>query len=97
VAAEIAGGLEQNPGNTSLLHNLGCAEALAGRLDDALRYVTSALELKPESNQHASKDPGPRGGPEIRRLARRHVAFRTSELEELDVRIGWQRVVLSVC
>ena len=57
MAAEIAAGLEQNPGNASLLYDLACAEALAGRLDDALAHVTEALELKPEWTDHASKDP----------------------------------------
>jgi mannose-6-phosphate isomerase-like protein (cupin superfamily) len=57
MAAEIAAGLEQNPGNASLLYDLGCAEALAGRLDDALAHVMQALEQKPEWADHASKDP----------------------------------------
>jgi mannose-6-phosphate isomerase-like protein (cupin superfamily) len=57
MAVEIAAGLEQNPGDASLLYDLGCAEALAGRLDDALGHVSRALELKPEWNEHASKDP----------------------------------------
>lgn len=56
MAAEIAAGLEQHPGNASLLYDLGCAEALAGRLDDALTHVTEALEQKPEWAEHASKD-----------------------------------------
>ena len=34
------GGLEQNPDNAILLYDLGCAEALAGRLDDALAHVS---------------------------------------------------------
>ena len=56
MAAEIAAGLEQNPDNASLMYDLGCAEALAGRLDDALGHVLRALELKPEWNEHASND-----------------------------------------
>ena len=56
MVAEIAAGLEENPDNPSLLYDLGCAEALAGRLDDALAHVTRALELKPEWADHARKD-----------------------------------------
>ena len=57
MAAEIAAGLEEHPENASLLYDLGCAEALAGRLEDALAHVTRALELKPEWKEHASTDP----------------------------------------
>ncbi len=56
MVAEIAAGLEENPDNPSLLYDLGCAEALAGRLDDALAHVARALELKPEWDDHARKD-----------------------------------------
>ncbi|MBA3332371.1 MAG: tetratricopeptide repeat protein, partial [Actinobacteria bacterium] len=38
------------------LYNLGCAEALAGRPDDALEHVRRALELKPEWEDIARKD-----------------------------------------
>src|SRR5918996_1607046 len=57
MAAEIAAGLEQHPDNASLLYDLGCAEALAGRTDDALSHVSRALELKPEWADHARTDP----------------------------------------
>jgi mannose-6-phosphate isomerase-like protein (cupin superfamily) len=57
MAAEIAAGLEQHPDNASLLYDLGCAEALAGRTEEALAHVTRALELKPEWADHARKDP----------------------------------------
>jgi mannose-6-phosphate isomerase-like protein (cupin superfamily) len=57
MAAEIAAGLEQHPDDPSLLYDLGCAEALAGRLEDALAHVGRALELKPEWQEHAGKDP----------------------------------------
>ena len=56
-AAEIAEGLELYPDNPSLLYDLGCAEALAGRLDDALGHLQQALEQKPEWREHAEKDP----------------------------------------
>jgi mannose-6-phosphate isomerase-like protein (cupin superfamily) len=57
MAAEIAAGVEGHPDNGSLLYDLGCAEALAGRTDDALEHVSRALELKPEWADHARKDP----------------------------------------
>jgi mannose-6-phosphate isomerase-like protein (cupin superfamily) len=53
----IAAGLEEHPDNPMLLYDLGCAEALAGRLDYALENVRRALELKPEWADHARKDP----------------------------------------
>jgi mannose-6-phosphate isomerase-like protein (cupin superfamily) len=53
---EIAAGLELHPDNPTLLYDLACAEALAGRLDDALAHVTRALEQKPEWREHAEKD-----------------------------------------
>jgi mannose-6-phosphate isomerase-like protein (cupin superfamily) len=57
MAAEIAAGVEQNPDNPSLLYDLGCAEALAGRTNDALAHVRRALELRPEWADHARQDP----------------------------------------
>jgi tetratricopeptide (TPR) repeat protein len=57
MAAEIAAGLELYPDNPSLLYDLGCAEALAGRLDDALAHVKQALALKPDWAEHAQEDP----------------------------------------
>ena len=57
MAAEIASGLELYPDNPSLLYDLGCAEALAGRLEDALEHVKRALEQKPEWAEHANEDP----------------------------------------
>lgn len=56
MATEIAEGLEQHPDDPGLLYNLGCAEALAGRPDDALERVRRALELKPEWADMAGKD-----------------------------------------
>lgn len=57
MAAEIANGLDERPDDPRLLYDLGCAEALAGRLDDALGHVSRALELKPDWADHAQKDP----------------------------------------
>ena len=53
---EIAKGLEQHPDDAGLLYDLGCAEALAGRPEDALAHIRRALELKPEWADHARKD-----------------------------------------
>ncbi|MDQ3671508.1 MAG: hypothetical protein M3364_03590 [Actinomycetota bacterium] len=57
MAAVIAIGVEQHPDDAGLLYDLGCAEALAGRQDDALEHVRRALELKPEFADHAQNDP----------------------------------------
>ena len=56
MATEIARGLEQHPDNPGLLYKLGCAEALAGRPEDALLHVRRALELKPEWEEVARED-----------------------------------------
>jgi tetratricopeptide (TPR) repeat protein len=56
-AAEISVGLERHPDDPGLLYDLGCAEALAGRPEDALEHVRRALELRPEFLDHAQKDP----------------------------------------
>ena len=56
MAVEIAVGLEQHSDDPGLLYNLGCAEALAGRSEDALEHVCRALELKPEWEEMARKD-----------------------------------------
>ncbi len=54
---EITEGLALYPDNPSLLYDLGCAEALAGRLDDALAHVTRALEQRAEWRERAENDP----------------------------------------
>jgi mannose-6-phosphate isomerase-like protein (cupin superfamily) len=63
MVAEIAAGLERHPDHPGLLYDLGCAEALAGRHEDALAHVTRALEQRPEWAERARNDPdlvGPR-------------------------------------
>jgi mannose-6-phosphate isomerase-like protein (cupin superfamily) len=65
MAAEIAKGLEEHPDEPGLLYDLGCAEALGGRHEEALEHVSRALELRPEWADHARKDPDLE---EIRRL-----------------------------
>jgi mannose-6-phosphate isomerase-like protein (cupin superfamily) len=57
MVTEIAAGLEQHPDSYGLMYDLGCAEALAGRLDDALAHVSRALELRPQMADHARQDP----------------------------------------
>jgi mannose-6-phosphate isomerase-like protein (cupin superfamily) len=56
MAAEIDKGLERHPDDPGLLYDLGCAEALAGRPQDALEHVRRALDLKPEFADHARED-----------------------------------------
>lgn len=56
MVTEIAAGLERHPDDPGLLYDLGCAEALAGRTEDALAHVRRALELKPEFADHMRKD-----------------------------------------
>ena len=56
MVTEIASGLDEHPDDPGLLYDLGCAEALAGRHEDALAHVARALELKPDWAEHASQD-----------------------------------------
>src|SRR5262249_56035056 len=55
-ADELADALERRPDHPATLYNLACAEALAGRSDEALAHVSRALELKPEWADMARKD-----------------------------------------
>jgi tetratricopeptide (TPR) repeat protein len=55
-ADELAEALERRPGHPSTLYNLACAEALAGRTDDALAHLQRALELRPEMAEWARTD-----------------------------------------
>jgi tetratricopeptide (TPR) repeat protein len=54
--AALASALVKRPDHPATLYNLACAEALAGRTDDALAHLTRALELKPEWAEMARKD-----------------------------------------
>jgi tetratricopeptide (TPR) repeat protein len=56
MADEIATGLTQHPDHPALLYNLACAEALAGRLDDAIAHLRRALELRPQWREGAGAD-----------------------------------------
>jgi mannose-6-phosphate isomerase-like protein (cupin superfamily) len=55
-AAALASALEKRPDHPATLYNLACAEALAGRSEDALAHLRRALELKPEWTEMATKD-----------------------------------------
>lgn len=46
--AELEDALVRRPDHPAILYNLACAEALAGRSDDAIAHLTRAIELKPE-------------------------------------------------
>jgi tetratricopeptide (TPR) repeat protein len=54
--AALASALVKRPDHPATLYNLACAEALAGRGDDALAHLRRALELKPEWAEMAQKD-----------------------------------------
>ena len=56
MAADISGGLERHPDHPMLLYGLACAEALAGRREDALAHLRRALELRPDWADHARED-----------------------------------------
>jgi tetratricopeptide (TPR) repeat protein len=47
-AAELAGELERRPDDSVALYNLACAEALAGRPDEAIAHVSRAVETRPD-------------------------------------------------
>ncbi|MGH3065786.1 MAG: TPR end-of-group domain-containing protein, partial [Gaiellaceae bacterium] len=55
-AAELREALERRPDHPATLYNLACAEALAGRRDDALAHLRRALELEPEWIDQARED-----------------------------------------
>ena len=50
-------GKDDHSEHPSFLYNLGCFEARAGDLDEALEHVTKALELDPSLHEHAKTDP----------------------------------------
>jgi mannose-6-phosphate isomerase-like protein (cupin superfamily) len=49
-------GLEQYPGNPSMLYNLGCVEALAGEGDAALEHIGAAVAAEPKFAKFAQED-----------------------------------------
>jgi len=54
--AELEDALRRRPDHPATLYNLACAEALAGRDDDAVEHLRRALELRPELAEHVRSD-----------------------------------------
>ena len=54
--AELEAALERRPDHPGALYHVACAEALAGRADDAVEHLRRALELRPELAEHARVD-----------------------------------------
>ena len=54
--AELEDALERRPDNPGALYHVACAEALAGRSEDALGHLRRALELRPDLAEHARAD-----------------------------------------
>ena len=54
--AELSAALERRPDHPGALYHVACAEALAGRPQDALDHLCRALELKPALAEHALVD-----------------------------------------
>lgn len=53
---ELTAALERRPDHPGALYHVACAEALAGRHDDAVGHLRRALELRPELAEHALVD-----------------------------------------
>ena len=53
----FAEGLREHPGNPSLLYNLACAEARAGRRDDAIAHLREAIAAGERFAERARSDP----------------------------------------
>jgi hypothetical protein len=56
-AATVAEGLRAYPENGSILYNLACYEALAGRREEAVVHLARAVELEPRAGEWLSDDP----------------------------------------
>ncbi len=54
--AELEDAAVRRPDHAATLYNLACAEALAGRSDDAVAHLRRALELNPSFAEHAATD-----------------------------------------
>jgi tetratricopeptide (TPR) repeat protein len=54
--AELEDALARRPDHPATLYNLACAEALAGRPDDAIGHLTRAFEQKPEWREMLESD-----------------------------------------
>jgi tetratricopeptide (TPR) repeat protein len=55
-ADALASALEKRPDHPATLYNLACAEALAGRHEDAFAHLARAAELRPELAELAQTD-----------------------------------------
>jgi len=53
---ELTRALERRPDHPGALYHAACAEALAGRPDDAIEHLRRALQLRPELAEHARVD-----------------------------------------
>jgi tetratricopeptide (TPR) repeat protein len=53
----FAEGLREHPGNPSLLYNLACAEARAGRTEDAIAHLREAVAAGDRYAERARTDP----------------------------------------
>ena len=54
--AELQDAARRRPDHPATLYNLACAEALAGREDDAIAHLSRAFELRPELADFARDD-----------------------------------------
>jgi tetratricopeptide (TPR) repeat protein len=54
--AELEDALARRPDHPATLYNLACAEALAGRSDEAVAHVRRAVELDPAFGEYAAQD-----------------------------------------
>jgi mannose-6-phosphate isomerase-like protein (cupin superfamily) len=55
-ADALASALEKRPDHPATLYNLACAEALAGRSEDAFAHLARAAELRPDLAELAQTD-----------------------------------------
>jgi tetratricopeptide (TPR) repeat protein len=55
--ALFAEGLREHPGNASLLYNIACAEARAGRKEDAISHLREAIAAQDRFAERARSDP----------------------------------------
>lgn len=56
MVADTQAGPERHPDQPLVLYGLACAEALAGRSDDARNHLRRALEVRPEWTEMAARD-----------------------------------------
>jgi mannose-6-phosphate isomerase-like protein (cupin superfamily) len=56
MVAEIGAALERRPGHPRLVYALACAEALAGRPEDALAHVRETLAQRPDWSSYLAED-----------------------------------------